>query len=260
MHWPTTLLPSSDFRHAPLSQLVRGHETAGGSDVLNPSVFPFRDWGMSGMSLDFTRACTLLGLQLELECIRIVDGNRLAPFACPNPDPPSRVVLVRFHDRLMAFVRDDVEASVADRFTSSLPKDTMGAISRVRDFVGFETEWHGSTYVATTPFDVALTAGVTERAANDGTGDRSLVILDGDTVVSGCSSSRENSVAAEAWVWTEERVRRKGLGRRCVAAWANDLLRQGKVPFYSYASDNQASRQLARSLALTWAFDVYGFG
>lgn len=190
---------------------------------------------------------------------RIVDRNRLAPFACPNPDPPSRVVLVRFHDRLLAFVRDDVDASIADRFTSPLPKDTMSAISRVRDLLGFETERHGSTYVAMTPFDAASTAGVTERSAENGGGDRSFVILDGDIVVSGCSSSRENSAAAEAWVWTDERARRTGHGRRCVAAWANDLLCRGKLPFYSHASDNEASRALARSLDLTWAFDVHGF-
>lgn len=211
------------------------------------------------MAFDVIQAFALFEFQLELECTRILRGTRLSPFACPNPDPPSRVVLVRFRDRSMIFVRDDVDASVAYRFTSPLPKDTMSAISRVRDLLGFETEWHGSTYVATTPFDAASTAGVIERSAEDGGGDRSFVILDGDTVVSGCSSSRQNSVAAEAWVWTDERVRRRGHGRRCVAAWASDLLRRGTVPFYSHAHDNEASRQLARNLSLTWVFDVYGF-
>lgn len=211
------------------------------------------------MSHDFSRAFALFDLQLELECTRILRGTRLSPFACPNPDPLSRVVLVRFRDRPMIFVRDDVEDTIADRFAMSSPKDIERAISHIRGLVDLDLTWSGSTYVATTRFDATTTAGVIERSAEDGGGDRSFVILDGDTVVSGCSSSRQNSVAAEAWVWTDERVRRRGHGRRCVAAWASDLLRRGTVPFYSHAHDNEASRQLARNLSLTWVFDVYGF-
>lgn len=212
------------------------------------------------MSLDHSLAFTLFELQLELECIRIVDRNRLAPFACPIPDPPSRVVLVRFHDRLMAFVREDVDESVADQLLTSPPVDIERAGACVRELLDLDVDWTGSTYVATTQYDAALTAGVMERPAGQENGGRSFCIIDEDEAVSGCSSTRENGSSGEAWVWTHERVRRRGYGRRCVAAWANDLLRQDKVPFYSHAHDNEASRQLARSLGLTWVFDVYGFG
>lgn len=163
------------------------------------------------MSLDHSRAFTLFEFQLELECIRIVDRNRLAPFACPNPDPPSRVVLVRFHDRLMAFVREDVEESVADRLATSLPGDIELAGAHVRELLDLDADWTGSTYVATSPFDAALTAGVMERPAGQENGGRSFCIIDGDEAVSGCSSSRENGSSAEAWVWTHERVRRRGV-------------------------------------------------
>lgn len=210
------------------------------------------------MSFDFTRAFALFARQLDLECIRLGNGNRLVSFACPNPDPPSRVVVVRFHDRSMVFVRDDVDASIAVRLAKVPSTDIASVVSRARELTGLETEWHGSTYVATSPFDAASTAGVTERPANEGAGGRSFVVLDGDTVLSGCSSSRENDSAAEAWVWTEPFVRRRGYGRRCVAAWANDLLRKDKVPFYSHAHDNNASHVLARSLGLTWVFDAIG--
>lgn len=211
------------------------------------------------MSIGYTRAFALFGLQLELECTRILDGNRLVPFSCPNPDPPNRVVVVRFHDRSMVFLRDDVDETIADRLLSSLPDDMKSAVSRVRQLLDLDVEWSGSTYVAMSPFDAMLTAGVTEQPGDQENGGRSFGIIDGDEVMSGCSSSRENDSAAEAWVWTHERVRRRGYGRRCVAAWANDQLRQGKVPFYSHEHDNLASRQLARSLGLSWVFDACGF-
>lgn len=211
------------------------------------------------MSLDFRRAFALFELQLELECTRILDGNRLVPFSCPNPEPPNRVVVVRVHDRSMIFLRDDVDETVADRLLSSPPDDMKSAVSHVRELADLDVEWRGSTYVATSPFDAALTAGVTEQPGDRENGGRSFCIIDGGEAVSGCSSSRENGSSGEAWVWTHERVRRRGYGQRCVAAWANDLLRQGKVPFYSHAHDNLASRQLARSLGLTWVFDACGF-
>lgn len=211
------------------------------------------------MSLDFTRAFALFELQLELECTRILHGTCLVPFACPNPDPPSRVVVARFHDRSMGFLRDDVDEAVADRLATCLSGESKSAVSRIRELIDLDLTWSGSTYVATKPLDSALATGVIQRSLKEGASDRSFVILDGDTVLSSCSSSRENDFAAEAWVWTAETARRKGYGRQCVSAWANDALRQGKVPFYSHAHDNHGSRALARSLGLTWVFDACGF-
>jgi len=210
------------------------------------------------MSFDVTRAFALFALQLELECTRIHHGTRLVPFPCPNPDPPSRVVVVRFHDRPVVFLRDDVGETVADRILASPPEDMERAVERACEFMDLDVEWAGATYVATTPLDGALTTGVVQRPLEEGASDRSFAILDGDTVLSGCSSSRENDSAAEAWVWTDESARRQGHGRRCVAAWVNDALGRGKVPFYSHAHDNLASRQLARSLGLVCVFDACG--
>lgn len=242
-----------------LSHVTRRHETAGGSDP-RPSlpVFSIRGQGASAMTFDVARAFALLELQLKLECTRVVHGTRLVPFPCPNPDPPSRVLIVRFHDQVKVFLREDVGDAVADRILASPPGDMEGAVARVRALMDTNVDWTGSTYVATTPLDGALTSGVVQRPLEQGASDQSFAILDGDRVLSGCSSSRENDSAAEAWVWTDSAARRRGYGRRCVAAWANDALRRGKVPFYSHARDNHASRQLARSLDLTWVFDACG--
>lgn len=211
------------------------------------------------MPIDAAKAFALFALQLELECIRIEHENRLVPFLCPNPDPPSRLLVVQFHDRMKVLFRDDVDHETVRRVGDSPLVDVPAAVERIPALTGTDVAWHGSTWVASTPLDGTMTIGVTERRSDEGPGDRSFVIRDGDDSLSGCSSSRENDTAAEAWVWTEERARRKGYGRQCVAAWANHMLRAGKVPFYSHVHDNDASRALATSLGLTWVFDACGF-
>lgn len=217
-----------------------------------------RGQGASAIPFDVARAFALLELQLELECTRIHHGIRLVPFPCPNPDRPSRVLIVRFHDRSRIFLRDDVDESVADRLLASPPGDIKRAVARARELMDLDVDWIGSTHVAMTPLDHALTTGVVQRPPEEGASDRSFAIFDGDTVLSRCSSSRQNDSAAEAWVWTDEGARRQGYGRRCAAAWVNDALRRDKVPFYSHAHNNLASRQLARSLGLAWVFDACG--
>jgi predicted GNAT family acetyltransferase len=72
-----------------------------------------------------------------------------------------------------------------------------------------------------------------------------------------CVSSRENEVAAEAWVETRPEHRRRGLARQVTAAWGHDLRRRGKIPFYSHRLENSASQAVARSLGLRqWKTEV----
>ncbi|MBM3934676.1 MAG: hypothetical protein FJ319_10315 [SAR202 cluster bacterium] len=65
-----------------------------------------------------------------------------------------------------------------------------------------------------------------------------------------CRSSRENASAAEAWVFTALPYRSRGYGREVTLAWARDVRKQGKTPFYSHKQSNEASRGVALSLGL----------
>ncbi len=69
-------------------------------------------------------------------------------------------------------------------------------------------------------------------------------------LVSVCESSREDSESAESWVRTLEKFRGKGYGKQVTLAWANNLLKIGKVPFYSHTASNLYSSYLANSLGL----------
>jgi predicted GNAT family acetyltransferase len=60
-------------------------------------------------------------------------------------------------------------------------------------------------------------------------------------------------------VFTDERYRRRGYASQVVAAWAADLHRQRKTPFYSYLLENTASHALAISLGTIPFAESTGF-
>jgi hypothetical protein len=90
------------------------------------------------------------------------------------------------------------------------------------------------------------------------------VILEGDTYqieVDGQAVSRawtwfESDEAAELVVEALPDFRRLGYARQVAAAWAAGVMQAGRVAFYSYLADNEASAALARSLGVveyaTW--------
>jgi GNAT superfamily N-acetyltransferase len=63
-------------------------------------------------------------------------------------------------------------------------------------------------------------------------------------------TQEESEDAAELPVETLPGYRRRGYARQVVAAWAAQVLAQGKVAFYSHEIDNATSEALARSLGM----------
>lgn len=76
------------------------------------------------------------------------------------------------------------------------------------------------------------------------------VVVDGRPV-SLCQTVRRSRRGIEAGVDTLEGHRRRGHGRRAVAAWCAAARQEGLIGFYSTSWSNTASRALARSLGLT---------
>jgi hypothetical protein len=109
------------------------------------------------------------------------------------------------------------------------------------------------TYVALEPFPGASCEGVRIRNG------RAVLDEAGGRPVSWAWSVRESDHAAECAVETAEPFRRRGLAARVTAAWANQVLAAGKVPFYSHETGNEASRALAARLALPHVFTLLGF-
>lgn len=83
--------------------------------------------------------------------------------------------------------------------------------------------------------------------------------LKGRVVVSTCESSRESALAAEAWVRTVPQMRGRGYATRVTAAWALDVRRRGKTPFYSHHRDNHASAGVAHALRMIPFLEDVGY-
>ena len=80
-------------------------------------------------------------------------------------------------------------------------------------------------------------------------GPRLAAIEDG-AAVSICFCARLTARAAEAGVETVEAYRGRGYAPAVVAAWAHAVREMGRIPLYSTAWDNLASRAVARKLGL----------
>lgn len=75
------------------------------------------------------------------------------------------------------------------------------------------------------------------------------VIEEGDPV-SVCCCARRSDAAAAAGLETAAAFRGRGLGARVTAAWAAAVRASGRIPLYSAAWRNTASRAVARKLGL----------
>lgn len=75
------------------------------------------------------------------------------------------------------------------------------------------------------------------------------VFVDGEPV-SICFCARRSDVAAEAGLETASPFRGRGYAAHVTAAWALSVRATGRIPLYSTAWDNHASRAVARKLGL----------
>jgi RimJ/RimL family protein N-acetyltransferase len=77
-----------------------------------------------------------------------------------------------------------------------------------------------------------------------------LAIVADGRLASLCFSSRNTPIAAEAGVNTVEEFRGRGFAPAVVAAWAQAVRAEGRIPLYSTSWNNPASRSVARKLGL----------
>ena len=77
-----------------------------------------------------------------------------------------------------------------------------------------------------------------------------LAVVEDGRPVSICFCARSGDEAAEAGLDTLESYRGRGFGPRATAAWALAIRASGRIPLYSTAWTNEASRAVARKLGL----------
>ena len=110
----------------------------------------------------------------------------------------------------------------------------------------------------------AALATAPELAWVHGAGDlaRPLVVARSNAglVVSVCHSARSTRTAGEAGVETAAAYRGRGLATAVTARWADEVRAQRRVPLYSTAWTNLASRGVARRLGLVMIGEDYTIG
>lgn len=202
-------------------------------------------------------------MQLELECVRIGPGNTLVPFPCPNPDAPSRFLVARHDDSCSLFYRHDLPGAMREQLAALTPEQAFDDDELVGRLLDPESPSEDVSRFTAYVFPDGLTAAsypdVVRLPEPNDIGAPVFGCLNGAQVVCGCSSSRENDGSAEAWVWTEPDYRGRGYAGRATMAWAHDLQRRGKTPFYSHTWDNLASQSVARKLGLRQFLTAVGY-
>ena len=223
-------------------------------------------------------ALELIRRHLELECIGFDAEGSLVRLPCPNPDTVPRLYVARHAGGYAVYLRHDLPRQVR-RELAALPPQRLfedeGLVARLLAGIelgtGDPTPWRGTSYVfADAPpreaYRGAVRLGDAHRPTiaryDPGlvvTGRAVFAVLVEGEIVATCESSRENGVAAEAWVRTLPAHQRRGHARRVTAAWGAHQLWQGKTAYYSHRLDNRASQAVAHSLGLRHYIDDVGY-
>lgn len=210
----------------------------------------------------------LFTLQLALECKGIVRGDEMVHVDGPDPDDIPRVAAVSLGGASRLYLREDLPEGVKAQLRALDPCGVLTSpnlVSRILEpSSGPDPRWMRSCMIPhghPLPGDVGVQRltkrdhGMLHRCFEGGFAQLAerrpvfAVVIDG-VMASACASVRQNASAAEAWVATDPRHRRKGLAQQVVVAWARDCWSAGLVAFYSYEEANRPSEALARSLRL----------
>jgi predicted GNAT family acetyltransferase len=212
----------------------------------------------------------LIRIHLELECVGIDADEQLYRIPCDNPDDLPRFYIARHDGGYSRYCGQGLAADIREQLLALPPEDALRDTETVLKILAQDApceDMHiGKSYVfpAMSPelYRDAVRLNESHRALieqfnpNMKPNDKAVyaIIADGQ-IASTCASSRENEYAGEAWVQTLPPFRGRGYARQVTAAWAHDLQRQGKTPFYSHKLSNLASQSVAQGLALIRCID-----
>lgn len=217
----------------------------------------------------------LILLHMRLECKGVVDGDLVEKIDGPYPDDIARVVVVKSGERLLRFIAADLPEEVRDRLRAESPERVFDQPEIIKGVLGDLYPKDGPnrfvSYVFPTNIEPGLFAGtillgpehqqlfeVFEPGSTFPKHPALGVIVDGKLMCV-CESSREDDLAAESWVRTLEAYRGKGFAKTATLAWAVNLQKQGKTPYYSHKATNEASKAVAKSLGLVLISEEVSF-
>ena len=210
-----------------------------------------------------------LHLQLRLEGMGVIGSDLLRQEEEVPGDQNPFLLLAQCPDgQSVAYFNETLASNLLAKLSGLLQEDSFPKIDRLLEYlkernIRVETG-HYKTYLFPVQAAGPDDANVTCRSREDpkvqafgfgGLAERVYVIERGGNIASACVSARENDVCGEAWVFSDPAFRNQGLAQRVVGAWARQLIRAGKVPFYSHKIENTASAKLAARLCLEPVFE-----
>jgi GNAT superfamily N-acetyltransferase len=209
-----------------------------------------------------------LCLQLRLEGKEIVDGNLLRQVEIVPGEYIPLMMSVRFaNEGTITYwdgsLRTDLQKELATRVgDTKFPKFVSLFEFLEAQNISFDIGYYKTYLFPAQPeyrcLDVKCASRQNPFVQSFGFGDFAEDVYgierDGK-IVSACVSIRENSQCGEAWVYTDPRYRKQGFAQQTVKAWAQQMSKAGKVPFYSHAIENIASANLAKRLELQPIFE-----
>lgn len=206
--------------------------------------------------------------QLQLECIGLDQERLLVRIPGPDPDEIARVLAYRHSRGFEIYFRNDVPKNVRNQISSLSIEEVLAEREKIQSILDehFPCTEVGSfeTYVfedfpdGNAIMDVDMIDQTSALGKASSTRPAFAMSKQGKSI-SSCISVRQNDDSAECYTHTEEGFRRRGLGRKVTAAWGRWQLLHGRIPFYSHASDNVASRALAESSNLSWKFRLVSY-
>jgi hypothetical protein len=191
----------------------------------------------------------LIELQLKLECIAWTAQDTLKRIEGPDPDAMGLVYvfLPRDDPKPLILINESVDEATQNKIRQLDPhalfKDPSSAEKLLSPLVKSKRFFGGY-------FKPGFQSTESETIHHSDAGKTRVEITLDDKVVCTCESSRENTAAAEAWVWTEQEYKRKGLAFLAVRNWAAAVQAKNKVAFYSYEEGNTASNSLAEKVGV----------
>jgi RimJ/RimL family protein N-acetyltransferase len=212
--------------------------------------------------------------EVQLKTMFVLDGRgRIAPSPEPNTPPALLFALIRGVSSCASAVRADVPETVAAEIERLARQERP-----IEDLQNpHDTPAHADTYLAllggqinagpafTFPDRIAHSSDVTlieclellERNFRGWVADEIpwrapiVAVIDGGYPVSVCfCATRASENTVEAGLETAPAFRGRGFAPRVTAAWASTIRASGRIPLYSTAWTNTASRAVARKLGL----------
>jgi ribosomal protein S18 acetylase RimI-like enzyme len=196
--------------------------------------------------LDIAAVIELIRLNVELEN-RIDSSGDLFPLTDADPSQVAHFIIAQHSGGCERFFRHNLPIPIRDRLTNLDPEQALYDFELVKRILSedkpCEDTWGGKGYVFQ---HIPDPAEFPDAILHEG----SFVVLIENEPVAWAWSQEQNDKAAELALEVLPQFRRRGYGRQVAAAWANHVMRDGRIAFYSHLHDNTPSQALARSLGV----------